>query len=94
MRRSTVVKKDSAEAIMRHCEKDTASCDIVHGSSRSKINQETRTRLLSLMLAAPKDKAFNTLQIKECKFKLQSPFCVQLVNTEWLPSKQAGGETQ
>ncbi len=44
------------------------------------------------MLAAPKDEASNTYTDQEHNFELQSPFCVQFVNAEWLPSKQAGGE--
>ena len=57
MRRSTVVKKD------------TASCDIVHGSSRPKIYVKRvmrrtaivkKDKALSLTLAAPKDEASNT----------------------------------
>ena len=48
MRRSTVGNKDSEETFVRRStvvKKDTASCDIVgHGSRRSEINGETIMR--------------------------------------------------
>jgi hypothetical protein len=72
LRCSIIVKKDSAETIMRRStvvKKDTASCDIVHGSSRPKIYVKRvmrrtaivkKDKALSLTLAAPKDEASNT----------------------------------
>jgi hypothetical protein len=89
MRRSTVVKKD------------TASYDVVNGSSRSEINGETimrRSTIVKKNKAAISDvgsaerRGKRIQEVEEHNFEPQSPFCLKFVNAKWLPTKQAGNE--